>query len=121
MATESPGTESEIVNEPVEDDAQTKFYKQHMVKSQVPEMVERTTARDFDVWSSQRITAAFEHKQRLKEVHRERKEDELHAELRMNQVSFGILVVVAVICIHYYLQQKHIRSVDLKNNYGKPS
>lgn len=51
-----------------EDDAQTKFYKQHMKRHEVPDMAGRMSARDFDSWANTQITKSFQQKQRLKEM-----------------------------------------------------
>lgn len=111
-SNQDPGMESEIVNEPVEDDAQTKFYKQHMVKSQVPGTINNPSARDFDTWSSERITKSFQRRQLLKDIHRAHEEDEKHAEFRKNQVSFVKVGLLALIGVCFYLEERHRHSVE---------
>lgn len=108
--TQSPGTSSETVNEPEEDDAQTKFYKQHMVKSQPPEMADRATARDLDEWSAKRATECFNQQQHLKNVWREQKEDSEQAKFRGKQVTFVSLTLCFVLLAHHIMQERHIRS-----------
>lgn len=104
--------ETEIVNEPVEDDAQTKFYKQYMVKSQVPDMVHNPTARNFDTWSSQRITASFQRRQLLKEIHRHHAEDEEHAKFRTKQVSSIKIALILLVCFGVFVEERHRRLLE---------
>lgn len=99
--------ETEIIQEEVEDDAQTKFYKQHMVKSQPPEMSDRMTARDFDTWSSKTITQSFQHHQYMKDVIKNREEDEQHMSARETQMGFVIIIAFMIICINFYYQFEH--------------
>lgn len=108
------GDESDtVVEEPeVEDDAQTKFYKQHMVKSQPPDMADRTTARDFDKWAVDRITESFEHKKRVRELIREREQDINEAESRDTFRGVICIGLVLILLISNYLQSMHTQSHD---------
>lgn len=49
-----------------EDDAQTKFYKQHARRSERPHVSGRSTIYDFDEWTSKTITESFQKKQEIK-------------------------------------------------------
>lgn len=115
--------ETEIIHEEVEDDAQTKFYKQHMVKSQPPEMSGRMTARDFDSWSSSRITESFQHQQYIKKVILDREEDENHMHTRGRQFAFVIVFCSLLVCVNIYYQNEHNRQHEgeLKKHREKKS
>lgn len=121
--TQSPGVETEIVQEEVEDDAQTKFYKQHMVKSQPPEMSDRMTARDFDKWSSTIISESFKHQQYIKNVIKDREEDEKQTEIRSLQYAFVAFICFLIILINIYYQSEHdrVHEAVLKNHREKKS
>lgn len=115
QSTPNAQTGSEVVveaEEAEEDDAQTKFYKQHMVKSEPPEMANRTTARDLDQWAVNRITESFNHKQRIKQMIRERDED--RAEAKSREHSKGVICVcyLLIICITEYMRWSHSRTHD---------
>lgn len=122
-STQSPGVETEIVQEEVEDDAQTKFYKQHMVKSEPPEMADRMTARDFDKWSSSIISESFQHKQYIKTVIKDREEDEHQTNVRSAQYAFVIIIFTLIILINIYYQSEHNRAHEemLKKHREKKS
>ncbi|XP_055308305.1 dnaJ homolog subfamily C member 4 [Sitodiplosis mosellana] len=111
--TESPGVETEIIHEEIEDDAQTKFYKQHMVKSQPPEMSDRMTARDFDNWASNKITQSFQHQQYIKRMVKNREEDERQMTTRGEQYGYLIVICTLVICMNIYYQYEHNRQHDV--------
>lgn len=60
-----PGMESEFgetVDDEEEDDAQTRFYRQHMRRSEVPIMTHRPDARKFDEWVSRHTSKGFRRK-----------------------------------------------------------
>lgn len=109
--TQSTGTESEILHEEVEDDAQTKFYKQHMVKSQPPVMANRVSARDFDEWSSMQITKSFERSKLGKELRRQREEDRKEAIEKANNMGFvyyiGIMVILGSAIYEWFYDTFH--------------
>lgn len=121
--TQNPGVETEIIQEEVEDDAQTKFYKQHMVKSQPPEMSDRLTARDFDSWASSKITESFQHQQYIKSVIKDRKEDEEQTEARGIQYGVAVFMGCIIICINFYYQNQHDRlhETEMKKHREKKS
>lgn len=118
VSTQSPGTESEIVNEPVEDDAQTKFYKQHMVRSQPPEMADRATARDLDVWAAERTSECFHQEQNLKRVRQQRRQDAADAKFRGTQSAYvGFFVCFCFVCaiLHERSQSSYQNPVTNEN------
>lgn len=51
----------ETVEEP--DDAQTKFYKRHMKRTETPNATGRTPIFDFDEWNNQHYGKAFQRSQ----------------------------------------------------------
>lgn len=105
-------TETVVEEEEVEDDAQTKFYKQHMIKSQPPDMANRTTARDFDQWAVNRITETFQQRKLVKELIREREQDMNDAEARDRFRGIFCLGLLMIVFFTHYLQKKHTQSHD---------
>ncbi|XP_031638350.1 dnaJ homolog subfamily C member 30, mitochondrial-like [Contarinia nasturtii] len=121
--THSPGTETEVVEVEVEDDAQTKFYKQHMVKSQPPIMADRMTARDLDDWSKSRITECFERHQNARQKLREEQEDKELSNVRGQQIQMVYVLVVLLFIIGtlYEIKQEQDLDATLKAHREKKS
>lgn len=116
--------ETEIVHEEVEDDPQTKFYKQHMVKSELPTMSgESRLGRDLDNWQASKITQSFEHQQHIKRVIQNREEDEEQMTTRNIQYLYISIFAFLIICINLYFQHQHNKQHDavLKKNREKNS
>lgn len=117
------GTESEILYEEEEEDPQTKFYKQHMVKSQPPIMADRATARDLDKWASDQISNAFSRQQngkRMKEIAKEFSED---GKLRSKQLMWLFSICTAmflILSIIKYLENR-IFDAELQKKNQKGS
>lgn len=121
-AASSPGTESEILYEDIEDDAQTKFYKQHMVKSQAPSTTRCSAGREFDDFASQLTTKSFNQLQRARKSQRDKHED-----LRLYKAtshSYGAAiaiatVIVAALMVHEIIQKRahdaELRRIKLLN------
>lgn len=123
-STQNPGMETEIVHEEVEDDAQTKFYKQHMVKSQLPTMSgESRLGRDLDNWQASKITQSFEHQQYIKRVIQNREEDEKHTTTRSSQYAYVSIFGFLILGINLYYQYKHNKEHEavLKKHREKKS
>lgn len=98
-AVSRPGTESEMMYEEPEDDAQTKFYKQHMVKSQPPSMASRPSARVIDSYAAEVTTKSFKQLQRARMSKREKEED-----IRQHVQTSGIYsVLMSVVCGTFFL------------------
>lgn len=112
--TQTSGTESEIIEQEVEEDAQTKFYKQHMVRSQPPVMADRIAARDFDEWSAKKISESFQRKQSAKHLSREKEEELQSQRERGTQTLVVVLFALLLICINAYYQFKHDSYFDEK-------
>lgn len=81
-----------------------------MVKSQPPEMANRTTARDFDQWAVDRITQTFQQKKRVKELIREREQDMHDAEARDQFRLVFCICLLAIILLASYWQKLHVQS-----------
>lgn len=112
-STQNPGMETEIIHEEVEDDAQTKFYKQHMVKSEIPTVSgESRLGRDLDNWQASKITQSFEHQQYMKRVIKNREEDEKHSTTRNLQYFFVSIICFLVICVNLYYQHRHNKEYE---------
>lgn len=113
------GAESEILYEEEEDDAQTKFYKQHMIKSQPPIMADRASARDLDQWASDRISESFRRQQEAKALKQLDAEFTAEAEFRSKQLfclfSF-ILVAYLIIYIVRHVEHRKFEAEAKKRN-----
>lgn len=99
-ARHSPGTESEIIlhEDEVEDDAQTKFYKQHMNKSVAPDLEQRTkVAREFDDWASEKISTSFHQMQYIAQKRRDQEEYKEHA-LRTSKSTGIVWLGFVILC-----------------------
>lgn len=83
-----------------------------MVKSQPPDMANRTTARDFDQWAVDRITQTFQQKKRVKELNREREQNRHDAEARDKFRGVFCIFLLAIILLTSYLQKLHIQAHD---------
>lgn len=78
-----------------EDDAQTKFYKQHARRSERPHVSGRSTIYDFDEWASKTITESFQKKQELK---REKEIDiSSRNQLKVSSHAINLLLKMSVL------------------------
>lgn len=106
----SSSNESEILYEETEDDAQTKFYKQHMVKSQPPDMADRVSAREIDSYAAELTTKSFHQMQRARKAQRDKQEDmELH-KANSRAYAISMTVVCAIVCIMLIIQMIYDRA-----------
>lgn len=123
QTTQSPGAETEIIHEEVEDDAQTKFYKQHMIKSQPPEMADRMTARDIDQFSLNRRTACFHQAQKVKQILQDRKEDREDASNKSTSIYTTVWLILVITFGGYFYQTYHnkLHDNELKRRSTKKS
>lgn len=112
----SPGTESEMVEVEVEDDAQTKFYKQHMVKSQAPMATAQSTAaaRDFDNWYSARTKECFESKQESRRRQRDEAEDLKLTNSYGTQLRFVYVIFFTIFGMGYLYKSKKNNEFELR-------
>lgn len=77
-----------IVEEP--DDPQTKFYKQHMQRTQKPHASGRTPIYNFDEWNNQHYGKAFERSQAARKKHRNRPTEEVR---EANSIKYEVLIL----------------------------
>lgn len=105
--------------EETEDDAVTKFYKQHMVKSKPPSNV---SAQNVDTYMAEAITKSFYQMQRRKKVRREKDEDVRLYEQNYYGYIFFMLIIFIVIFIvgipQMAYNKKHdaeLRRIKLEN------
>lgn len=103
------GTEPEIVvHEMEQDDPQTKFYKQHMRRSEVPDMAGRISARDLDDWTSQQISKSFRQNQRLREIREEHKSGYEEAKFRLeglNMFAIGLVLCFLIPSLQLFMKK----------------
>ncbi|XP_058062942.1 dnaJ homolog subfamily C member 30, mitochondrial [Anopheles bellator] len=80
--------------EPVEDDAQTRFYKKRMERSQAPSATGRTPIYDFDEWSRNHYGSRFEQKMKAEERFRKKAEREeiFKTRLQHEYIIFPLIV-----------------------------
>lgn len=84
-----------------EDDAQTKFYKQHARRSEKPHVSGRSTIYDFDEWASKTITESFQKTQEFKrnrEMENQFKKEQGDSDNMFN-LFCGMLVLLAVLIV----------------------
>lgn len=82
-----------------EDDAQTKFYKQHARRSERPHVSGRTTIYDFDEWASKTISESF---QKAQEIKRDKEIDDLsrkEQDQSSHMVHFFVMMVIIVLAL----------------------
>lgn len=83
--------------EPVEDDAQTKFYKRHMTRAETPHSSGRTPIYNFDEWSAAHYGKAFERKQNAQRKYRtndekfKRESDGIKSEIVIFSILMGFV------------------------------
>lgn len=103
-----------------EDDAQTKFYKQRLKRTDTPAGEGETTHYDFDKWSKEQYTYIFKEKQeKIKRYDRSLEEKKFNKEsLETDKVIFGAFFLVLFAgSVYYLLHKPHPYKVpDIKNN-----
>lgn len=113
-----------IVVEEEEDDPQTKFYKQHMRRSERPPVRGRSTNYNFDEWTQECITKSFNRKKEFKETKaREERLAQTEAEqtslvrgiFGIGCIAIGIYVIATVI----FSADSDIKLNDIKNGERK--
>lgn len=104
----SPVNESEILYEETEDDAVTKFYKQHMVKSRTPGV----SAHKVDTYMAETTTKSFRQRQQRKQEQRDTREDmRLHEE--SNQGYLVLMSIALALVVYVNISQIiHTRNHD---------
>lgn len=102
-----------------EDDAQTKFYKQHARRSERPHVSGRSTIYDFDEWARKTISESFQKKQKLKQE----KElyDFLQNEGKKADSTEVILLIAAIILMGMVFCYVNSKSFFNSNNSKPPS
>ncbi|ETN60613.1 hypothetical protein AND_007782 [Anopheles darlingi] len=85
--------------ESVEDDAQTRFYKKRMTRSQAPTATGRTPIYDFDEWSRVHYGSRFEQKMKAEERFRKKAEREEIFKARMQHEY--IIFPLLLFCLFY--------------------
>lgn len=79
---------------PVEDDAQTRFYKRHMRKTEMPHASGATPIYNFDEWNAQHYGKAFARNQISRQKHMRRNCVEIDNQRKTENALFGAAVVL---------------------------
>lgn len=108
--------ESKYREPPEEDDAQTRFYKQHMKKSARPEATGRTPIYDFDEWSRSHYGTSFNRRQKAKQKFDEREEKRRVDPLdnQKHYLIFLITILSALLLVVYYNEFKYDKVIVSK-------
>lgn len=87
-----------------EDDAQTKFYKQHMKRSEKPHVSGRTPIYNFDEWNEQHYGMAFKRNQEARKKFNAKQEITITEEnsLKNEIMIFGILFCVVGVVFAFF-------------------
>lgn len=96
-----------------DDDPQTKFYKQHMKRSERPPIDGRTTIYNFDEWTKECITKSFARQQDFKE-YQKREQHFVESERETKSMLGGIFAIFIIIGIY-------VVSMSLYDDETKPS
>lgn len=89
----------------VEDDPQTKFYKRHMSKTEVPHATGRTPIYNFDEWTEAHYGKTFARRQTASNKYRDKinKEFKEQNSFKTEMVILGMLaglIGILIICLH---------------------
>lgn len=122
--TEPTGNEMVVQSPEAEDDAQTKFYKQHMKRNLPPSMADRTATRDFDDILTKQTSESFREKQRWLATEGSSAED--FRTLRQNQsnvmIAIGITIFLAFAGqIFWTIESKKFNKMIEENKEKKSS
>lgn len=79
-----------------EDDAQTKFYKQHMRKDRPPPPTGSTPIYDFDEWSRVHYGKNFDRRQTAKKRYERIKREEGSSQVK--HIEFTVLAMLTFVC-----------------------
>lgn len=82
--------------EDVEDDAQTKFYKQHMKKDRPPPPTGSTPIYDFDEWSRVHYGNNFNRRQTARKRYERIKNEQGNTQVR--RIEFTVLAILCFVC-----------------------
>lgn len=90
-----------IIVEVEEDDPQTKFYKQHMKRSERPPVQGRSRNYNFDEWTKECITKTFNRQQEFKknQIREQNSTETENDSMKMFGGGFGIVIGIIVVCI----------------------
>lgn len=80
-----------------EDDAQTKFYKQHMRKDRPPPPTGATPIYNFDEWARSHYGKNFDRKQTAKKRYEKIKESQGNVQVR--NIEYSVLLICSFVCI----------------------
>ncbi|TMW53124.1 hypothetical protein DOY81_001852 [Sarcophaga bullata] len=94
--------DAKVVEDEVEDDPSTKFYKSRFTKSTVADTDGRTPIYDFDEWSKAHYGKSFERRKAAKAKYdRSQAQEKEHAFIAQNEI---LLFGIAFICVLVYLK-----------------
>lgn len=98
------GTSVEYDDEPEPDDAQTKFYKRHMTRTERPHSSGRTPIYNFDEWAAAHYGKTFARKQHAQTRYRTQQQKEENATdgLKVEIVVFGVLIGVVTLFVVFF-------------------
>jgi DnaJ homolog subfamily C member 30 len=108
----------------VEDDAQTKFYKARMRRSETPHMSGRTPIYDFDEWSRLHYGENFDRTRAAQQRFNRKSEQKVAADLSIKNEKIIILtfMVFALFLANFYSETKNdtVKVVETSENNNKP-
>lgn len=102
-----------------EDDAQTKFYKQHMRRDRPPPPTGSTPIYDFDEWSRQHYGKNFDRRQTAKKRYERIKREEGNSQVR--HIEYTVLAMCAFVCFMVVFSKLDQRSYDDVKSGGSNS
>ncbi|XP_055541862.1 dnaJ homolog subfamily C member 30, mitochondrial [Wyeomyia smithii] len=102
-------SESTMASEPVEDDAQTRFYKKRMTRTHVPTASGRTPIYNFDEWARNHYAHSFERKKSAEQKFKAKSEREtlINAHNTHGYVVWGVVALVVGYVIIFLQEQSY--------------
>lgn len=102
--------------EPEPDDAQTKFYKRHMTRTETPHSSGRTPIYNFDEWAAAHYGKTFARRQHAQTKYRtqQQKEERASDGLKAEIVVFGVLLGLVSIFFIFFKYETLDRDLPKK-------
>lgn len=111
------GSEIVVQEAETEDDAQTKFYTQHMKRSLPPHMADRPVTRDFDIRLEKQTTASFKERQKSLSLRGNTADDNRIQDEKLFNLNIiaSIIIILVILCeIYLYHENKYEKMLKQK-------